>query len=645
MWRRNRWGLTLLLFLLVVCALLRLHVDHMRTDVDKLKTEFMAVSQGSLQAKEILPATANDPMATRARIQFGQDLVYDGILSPEDTLSWSGKLLEGTAPAVDFSLNGQVLGERKSEIPAWISISTGANSKRTISLAASVSCTEKISLTGEKIWRWRGVSLIWSLVCASFSALAMFAIFGAAEPHSSRGFTGLPPRQFTLPVTTTSLVLWPIVLGATTSFLSSLAWTKLVFTGLADEGFLIPHLYFALLLTAGLSVFQALVWGLPSFPKTRIFLICVLILTVLGLSILPLEGASAPAAFSSNYSWIDLVLVVFWMGGVGGAWFGVNQERQGRWSGWTRSALLARAIRRVQPRPLPFASEFQALLWFEWRRNGRLPLLIWIVLVWLILATQILAHTEFSQPQTLVSGIGGTTALIWFSIWMGLTGLNLARDGATKRLALSTFSAVRPVTTGKLLQAKLCLGAILWLAGLAVLGAGFTLAEMESGAALSLVVSGDLFVSVMLIMTSLHLLVGILPFSLSGRLPGFPWSLLPLLLTYGVIVNGIAWFDEHPDHGERLFDILILLLFVKLGIAVWGFRRAIGLGLSSISFVFSYAALWLIGTSSLIWCAYSFFQRTEWNSVSTSMLVGAALIIPLARVALSPLTLAANRNR
>src|SRR5262249_19174915 len=60
----------------------------------------------------------------------------------------------------------------------------------------------------------RESGLAWSVAFLGFSVLVLFVIFGATEPHEGRGFTGIPPRRFTLPVRTTTLVLWPLLLGS-----------------------------------------------------------------------------------------------------------------------------------------------------------------------------------------------------------------------------------------------------------------------------------------------------------------------------------------------------------------------------------------------------------------------------------------------
>jgi hypothetical protein len=300
-----------------------------------------------------------------------------------------------------------------------------------------------------------------------------------------------------------------------------------------------------------------------------------------------------------------------------------------------RVDLIGGAIQRVQPRPIAFFSPLQAQFWLEWRRNGRVALAVWVVLVWVVLGLDIVFRfyqNQWSRNDVLLP-LGVAAA-----VWVGITGLNIARDGASKKLALSPFSAVRPVKTGMLLLAKLMAGAVLWVAAAAILAASYFLCEAATGGLEDLADFSGMAIIALAI--SLHVLVGILPLCVSGRLPGFPWSLLPLLVAYGGILNALVWFVAHPQYEEILFGALVGLLILKMGVAFWAFRRAITQKLSSPRFVFCYGVVWIVAAGFLTSRAFDAIDRGP-----LLLVPAAALALPLARIGLAQLALEVNRHR
>jgi len=333
-----------------------------------------------------------------------------------------------------------------------------------------------------------------------------------------------------------------------------------------------------------------------------------------------------------------------WVLGVVLAWAGARQERRGGWSGWRGPEALERFVRAVRPRPSEFRSALRAQFWIEWRRNARLALGVLVVLAVGIVGFAfflVFDPPRFKAASVELFPLALLVIPVWLA-WLAIAGLNFARDGSSKQLAFSSFSATRPLSTGTLLTAKLLAGAALWTCALVV----FALV------AVSLVVLNDdlrglpnLIEWIAVVTVSGHIFVGILPLCLSGRIPGFPWSLLPLLLVYGLVVNALSYFGHHQEFYSPLSVSLILLLLLKLAVAFWGFRRALGLKWVSPRFVAGYAALWLAGSGVLVWLAQESIARADWAPDLMPFLPAAALVLPLARIALSPLALAMNRHR
>jgi hypothetical protein len=676
LWRKNRWGFIALLILLGVCALASWQARRLQARAVLLTAH--DPNRIIIPADRLTPPAATGPPTLH--VTLGPKVVFDGRLLPNYSLLVEGHFEH--APQVRLTLKSNaavaqgyglvvaptnasdLAGEANSSetpvssttftnlfSPAAVALydgplraraitwSVGGGATNTVFLDFDPSYPERVASASSAAQNWREAGLTWSVGLLAFSVLIILGIFGAAEPHARLGFTGLPPRRFTLPVSTATLVAWPIGLGCLTVALVYFAWSRIVSAGLLSDGDALADGYYFLLLMTGLVLFQALVWGLPSFPKTRAWLITLL---VLGLIVM---AAVAPVALNPNNSggwenvrpWLLPGLGVACASGIGLAWVAANLERRGTWSGWTRFSTWSDCLRRILPRPLEFRSPAEAQFWMEWRRNGRLALAIWTGFVCLLVACDITLRR-----------ISGTLAVFDMAFpasfaWTAIIGLNLARDPASGRLALSSFTAVRPVATGMLVRAKLMMGASLWARGMIILGLGW-LMSLASGDQLSTLpwLSEP---AVVFLAVSLHVFIGILPFCLTGRLPGFPWSLLPLLLVYGALVNLIVWTGEHRTYADLVFALVVVLSVVKAAVAFWGFRRAIRLRISSWQFVAGYAVFWLAAASPVLWIAWRVGDRAGWSQGTLVMIPGAVLVVPLARVALSPLALAMNRHR
>jgi hypothetical protein len=642
LWRRNRWGFALLLFLLALSESLVLYVQHLDAQEKALQAEYQHLTTGSLSVNELLPKGPKGPVAAAARIKIGNVVVYDDVLSPGDKLSWG--------PDGALRLNGKTIATLN--LQSTFTVNASGGSKASFSFLEAVDRADRITLIHEWAQTLRDGGLAWSIVALIFSALVLFAIFGSAEPHSMHGFTGLPPRRFSLPVTTGTLVMVPLALGTISMVLLSLAWTRLVLRSLTTAELEIPHLYVASLLTTGLALFQALVWTLPSFPKIRITLITLLMLGLIAPATLPFDARiGAPSSWGPWQAGVKALLAGTWLLAITIAWLGVRLERRGYWTGWMRSDLVGRALQRLQPNPLPFGSPFQAQFWIEWRRNGRFPLTLWAGVLCVGLAA--FASQRISAGPTAAPWIWSSHEVVVplglaGIIWLAITGLNLARDGTSKRLALSSFTASRPVSTAILFQAKLAVGAVLWLSALLIFGASWFLYLLVTGQLNSPLdfTQESIIAAAFLGALSLHVLVGILPVSLSGRLPGFPWSLLPLLVIYVIPVNLLPWFVDHGSpRALALFFILVLLVTGKLVLAFWAFRRALGLRVVSGWFVNGYLLLWLAAAGLLVWMVYPAADRIGSLEEGLWLIPAAVLLVPLARIGLSPLALASNRHR
>lgn len=321
--------------------------------------------------------------------------------------------------------------------------------------------------------RWGGVPLRGDLLPLALlpmlvSLLWLFSLFSCTETDRRRGFTGIPARFFTLPVRSFQIVATFTGLGALSVALLYVVWVEWVFL---PAGVVLPARFPAAALATGLVFFQAVVWGLASFPWLRVG---ALVAGAFGFFALNVVGLSdSPAARSETGR--ALVVLAFLPLAYLGALFGVHAERRGGWLGaWWLAAGL-RALHRLWPRrAAPFPSQAAAQRWFDWRRRGwffSAALCSSIASVVISLPVGALLETTPRLP------LMTTTSLCLFPFLMaGILGLGLAKSEQwSKDVILHPFHGLRPVTDEFLVLAKFATAARMtalgWLLAPALTGA------------------------------------------------------------------------------------------------------------------------------------------------------------------------------
>jgi len=629
--RKHRWSWLLLAVLLALCAAGTLRVqelDRRARDLENTKR-----IEGSLTPYQLLPFSPTGRVAQVIRFTLNSKVIYEGLITRRDEVSWSGDETRLQVTLNELHLFDGPTDPRGDRL-SWSPALAGGGKVLLVPGDNQGSAMEARALANE----WLQFARIWGLVLMGFSVLLLFVIFGDTEPQAGRGFTGLPPRRFALPVRTFTLVAWPVLLGSVAVVALTMAWCRLVLSGLLPQGVSLPELYLTLELLAALTLFQAIVWGLPSFPKTRVALLTLLIFVLV---VFTSYRFGNPHESLAEVQW---GFAAAWLVGGVAAYGGVQLERQGQWTAWQRRSRFATLVHRLSPRPIPLKSALGTQIWFEWKRNCRLSLVLWTLLVWVILAGNWLQTTA---PPAIETGV--IQAFLGFCVFVSLTGLNLGRDITAKELSLSSFTATRPIDSGTLVISKLIAGLATWLAacliGVASVLVGIALTGVRNNPTYPWPSAwGESLFWLTGLVISLQLFVGILPLCLSGRIRGIPWSLLPLLLVIGGVFNGIVWLGHRQWPQDLVCSLLGALVALKLVMAFWGFRRSIVTRLTSPAFVMVYVVIWLLATglclSIVVAC-----NPTQDGQVAVAWTLTAVLAVPLARIAISPLSLALNRHR
>jgi len=275
-----------------------------------------------------------------------------------------------------------------------------------------------------------------------------FAVFSYAESDVQVSF---PTRTFTLPVRTQLLVNchpclvwraspWSIWPGHIFSFCP---WT------------LVIRWLLHALLGCGLLTFQALLWCLAHYPKSFVAALVLAIALFVRLAVVLFGNHDAMRAIVSLLMIMPLAYLC--------ARLGIQQQRRGQWQIPAKAELLMEVVsRKLFHRKRPFATAAQAQLWMEWRRNAVAPLIA-LALDWSLSALCLSASLRSTTSCDHVAWSYIVCALL--TLWAFTSGVLLARDASSKSLALSSFLATRPVTSGELACAKFKLAGQVTLAG------------------------------------------------------------------------------------------------------------------------------------------------------------------------------------
>ena len=528
-----------------------------------------------------------------------------------------------------------------------------------------------------------GIICLWMV----FSLFWVAAMFNYTETNPGKGWTGFPCRLFVLPVPTWVLVACPMLLGMASMALVVLAWVTLVFfpviIAVVKPPTMPPGAISSLLWLAGrwagmlavnLACFQAIVWSLAGFRVTRI-----VVLALAGLVGLICDGMTfgfwAHQLEVQNrvvWEWVVLLAYVGLAGGAFlGAWYSVARQRRGggrgrgRLKAWAK-ALMERIIDAWPRRSKPFASPLAAQCWLEWRQGGvLLPVSVGCLL--LLIAGPI---------SWLNQGAMNAGRVLMFLVEMLLMPVVLAfaigkgfakPDFWSMSLALKPFLAVRPLTAGEMVVAKMKVAAlstvITWLLVLVAIPLWWAL-WVDAGT-LKAIFEWEIW-----------------EFVLPYYSPASRWAIAILSVAAAMIVTwrcmvgslwvGLSgsWKDVVGSAGLNVMAVVAVLVaiphldglselqsqYVLKGVA-WALAAAVMVKLWAGAFYWDKVSrrhlsprlvttcllAWAGGTLCLAALAWLLGVYLLW--VKYLFVLGALLGVPLARLGIAPLSLARNRNR
>ena len=488
------------------------------------------------------------------------------------------------------------------------------------------------------------------MVPISCSAVYLLAVFtyGLSGDLTARQ-SMYPARMFALPVSNAALVGWPMLYGAATIVVFWGA-TRALAPWPADLA--IPTFWPATLAAALILWTQAATW-MP-YPFTGARLIAAIFV------LQAIDAVVLIALYSRSPEWVILAITLPQLPlAYLTARYAVARARRGVVPVWRVRAVVPSAASAISKEGrTPFASPAHAQAWFEWKRHGRaLPVWVAIVLPFLLLILWTAGTSTTLVVVTLLAALVTPMVMALFS------GVTVARSGNTSDwFGLPPFCAVRPLTNGQLLAAKLKMTMWSTLAAWCVVGAAIPIALVGSGTwpiARDFGRHATTIVGAPRALALLGFLVGVLMLStwkqlmqnlyigLTGNERLIKGSLFASIVLASILGPLAIWTLDDTNRIATLWSMTPLILGIvvalKMGVAAWVAGRLTRARTVSdrtlVTGALSWTAVVLTLFGILAW-----LTDTPHIPRFLVMLI-AILLVPLVRISAATLAVQQNRHR
>lgn len=477
-----------------------------------------------------------------------------------------------------------------------------------------------------------------AFVAFLISLLLGYVPFALVESQQGWRMNSMVTRWFVLPVRTTLLVAVPflvacLVLGGLIG-----AWSPVLHRLSGGEFDTLP---FLVVLVTGAAAMQALAWIVPRRPTQFWPLAGIIFMTTLLFALAAQEATQREGRDFRMHGLFAVLIPCFAVV----ACYAARRNRCGDWPGefrvgWILELLLGRSHRsRREP-----TSPAGALFWSDSGSMARAVVLSWAVLALLVMGL-VWTHFLVQRPGIPLSfGLFCVAALQILPFvglpWLAAAGLFLGTEpGAGFRTRLTSFRATLPVSAGSLAGPRLATAVLVWLGIWIPLLALVPFYSPELGGSLNPDATRELLLWITILMAiSAHVLIGAMPLFLWGRLEGFA-----NLLLCGVVSWGAAWWlhgiTRSDASGTERWVAPMIWLGLKLAVCVWVLIRAGRAG----HITWRFAVGLIVGWMAVVTLLTVALPTWEYRGLHGALFI--ALFIPLARPALCPLALAANRSR
>ena len=476
--------------------------------------------------------------------------------------------------------------------------------------------------------------------------------------------SGYPRYMLTLPVQTTSLAFWPMLLASSGAGLLWVAAAMLIYW---SGGYPLPVVIPALGLAGMMAWAQALAWMPVRNFWVREFLTIILVAALGALGALPIwlaftGGGSTGLAATLLIVYIATAHIV--------AWAAVAGDRQGvDWRLWPARSTVTRIAGPLPPTRWrrPFRSPIKAQLSYEWNCHG-LMLNGFVSVILFMIWGVLLVRQGHGTPEWL--------ALIFLILpivivtTIAVTGISLGRfrpswSHVRSFVREDTFVATRPMTTARLVASKFRMAAesvcLNWALAVAGTTGWLVISDNRDNATILMHeffrhypggkgIAIIALAAILLPALSWRLLTGALVPVLTGR----RWTVevaAGLYLSFLVSLGGCGlWLtNSEPSHVARLYSAIPMLVAVvatlKGAAAVTAFRATLQRGLMSWRNIAGVLSLWLFltgcGVAEAVLVGLMSLAPVSWPTLA----LGVASLVPLVRFPLATLALDFNRHR
>jgi hypothetical protein len=268
----------------------------------------------------------------------------------------------------------------------------------------------------------------------------------------------------------------------------------------------------------------------------------------------------------------------------------------------------------------------------------------WVALTLTVIGSQyvqfLLRRPPLPFELKLVSLLAMHVLPVFAVVWLAAGSLFFGGEpGAGMRTRLTSFRATLPVGTGTLAAQRILRALLAWMA----VWIPILLLSVWYDPEMSGMSSPDAHRQVLQMVAfwmavSAHVLIGALPLFLWGRLEGFPNMLLSAIVSWTAawLLAGIIWVDPT---GTEKWTAPLIWFGLKLGISGWALVKSWRAGQITWRYAVGLVGGWLALVALLS------FALPVWQYQGMRGVLAMALFMPLARLALCPLALAANRSR
>jgi hypothetical protein len=518
--------------------------------------------------------------------------------------------------------------------------------------------------------RWSGLVQAIAYTLTALSVLVTLGCFHFTEGSRRGGFGSFPKRLFSLPISTRSLVGWPMLYGAGAIVVVYLFCAGVL---LRHAGRDLPLLWPSLYLIFGATQFQMILWSLPESRYLKLLCLSAVasIITFGWMFFIPsiIEGALSEWGYTGDPgTFARRLLIGLALTGPAAYLIALSRVRHQRHGITHRAIALAdfweQSIGRLFRRRKPFRSVDHAILWQEWRRSGLVLPIVVVVIFGLT-----------CLPALLSDGLGAQATrsiLLWLFVAPFLFALIIGcgygkPDFWNIDLKIPPFSSIRPVTPGQWLAAKMKVALVsATLSWVIALYLGF----------LWTVFAGDLegpklylervrffyspaerwlmgaFALPATVVVTWALLVNGLARGMSGSKTRYrAYNLTVGLGLIGVLVL-ILWRSDNADHSLHLYNlwpliawlptVLSVLLFIKMCVAALAWQHVLQNGLASPRSAALYFVTWLIAVGTLAILVFVLCRHTLW--LRHLLMLASFLIVPLTGPPLAMKAFVTNRS-